>query len=117
MITSKIRKLIENNPLSVATTDGKNPNLAFVAFAKVLDDSHIIFTDNYLGKTRENIRGNGKIYLGTYDKDWNGVKISGTAKYYESGKYFDLVKNQAENSGENPHGAIVVVVKKVVEIG
>ena len=116
-MTDNQKALIENNPLSVATTDNKNPNLAIVAYALVIDDGHILFTDKYLNKTVENLRINEKICLATYDKDWNGLKICGTADYVTDGKYYERVKLQPENNKMPIRGAIIVNIEKIEEIG
>jgi len=48
----KIKKLIENNPVVVATVlDRKFPNAVVVAFVKVISGGEVLITDNYLNQT------------------------------------------------------------------
>jgi hypothetical protein len=52
MYLLKIKKIIEENPVALATImDRKKPNAAALAFAKVVSDKEILLTDNYLHQT------------------------------------------------------------------
>jgi predicted pyridoxine 5'-phosphate oxidase superfamily flavin-nucleotide-binding protein len=70
-----------------------------------------------LGKTVENLRANGKICLAVYDKDWNGLKIFGTAEYVTDGEYYEKIKSQPENLDMPAKGGILVKIDKITEIG
>ena len=71
----EIRKMIEENPLALATSDSEgNPHVIAVVFAKI-NDEKIIITANYMKKTLENIKRNNNVSLAVWDKDWNGYKL------------------------------------------
>jgi len=117
MIDENAKKIIEENPVAVATIDGGNkPNVIAVAYVKVVSDNEIIITDNYMTKTKENIQANPNICLATWDKDWNGYKIIGTAEYFSSGKWFDFIKSLPENKGCPAKGAILINIAETKEL-
>ena len=117
IIDKEAIKTIEENPLAIATStkDGK-PNVAVAAYAKIKDDK-IIITNNYMGKTIDNIKQNQEVSLVVWNKDWKGYKIQGTAECSEKGKWFDFVKSMKENKNEPCKGAVVITVKSIKEIG
>jgi hypothetical protein len=52
MSLKNLKKIIENNPVVVATVlDKKFPNAVTVAFVKVVSEKEIVITDNYLYQT------------------------------------------------------------------
>jgi len=61
-------------------------------------------------KTVENVKMNSAICLTTFDKDWKGVRMYGQAKYYATGKWYDLAKELFTTKQTTPKGAIVVTV-------
>ena len=93
------------------------PNLAVVAYVKVIDDIKLLITDNFLGGTINNISKNNHVCLTTYDKNWSGLKLHGTAEYFTSGKWLKQVKQMPENKGLPAKGAIIVKVQEYHEIG
>ncbi|MCL2444534.1 pyridoxamine 5'-phosphate oxidase family protein [Candidatus Saccharibacteria bacterium] len=114
----KYRKLVEGNPMSVATVKREEtPNIAVVAYVKVVDSDKLLITDNYMKQTVENIRENEKVCLACFDGDWKGVKIFGCAEYFAEGEWVEKVKAMPENDGEPAKGAVVVTVERIVEIG
>lgn len=111
------RKLIEKNPVAVATvdTEGK-PNVIAVAFVKVLSDSTLLITDNYMNQTKENLLKNNDVCLAVWNKQWKGLKLVGTATYHADGAWLDRVKQMPENGGLPAKGAIVVTVSAVIKL-
>lgn len=115
-IESKIKKTIENNPVVVATTmKNDKPNAVAVAFVKVVDDK-IIITDNYMNQTVKDLKNNNYVCLLTWDKKWQGYKIIGQAEYFISGKWKKFTENMKENKGLPAKGAILVKVKKIINL-
>jgi uncharacterized pyridoxamine 5'-phosphate oxidase family protein len=110
------KSLLENNPISIATTDGEQPNIAVAAYARVVDDK-LLITDNYMSKTVKNLTDNNSVAIAAFDKNWQGVKIIGKAEYAANGKYYDFVKDMPENNGEPVKGVIIVSPEKVYSIG
>jgi predicted pyridoxine 5'-phosphate oxidase superfamily flavin-nucleotide-binding protein len=112
----KIKKLIENNPVALATVKDKNkPNAAALAFAKVVSDKEILLTDNYLNQTVIDLQKNKNICLLVWDKKWQGYKIIGQAKYFTEGKWKKFVVAMKENKGLPAKGAILITVSKVIK--
>jgi predicted pyridoxine 5'-phosphate oxidase superfamily flavin-nucleotide-binding protein len=117
-ITSDIKKLIENNPIAFATINSLNkPNVIAVAYVKVVSDNQILITDNFMKQTKENLLLNNNVCLAVWDKDWNGYKISGTAKYFTEGKWKEFVENMNENKGLLAKGAILINISKLKKLG
>ncbi len=117
IIDKNTKKLIEENPMSLGTVnkDG-TPNVIGVAFVKVISDSQIVITDNYMSQTKQNIHENNNVCIALWDKDWIGCKIIGTAEYFTEGKYKTLVEELEENKGLSAKGAILVTIKKVIKL-
>ena len=72
--------------------------------------------------TQENIQYNDKIVLTVFNEKYEGLRMFGTAKYYTSGKYYDICKTTFFGNGEvttfgatEPKGAIVVTIEKADE--
>jgi predicted pyridoxine 5'-phosphate oxidase superfamily flavin-nucleotide-binding protein len=117
-ITSDIKEIIENNPIAFSTIDNCNkPNVIAVAYVKVVSDNQILITDNFMKQTKENLVLNKNICLAVWDKDWNGYKISGTAKHFTEGQWKKYVENIPENKGLPAKGAIIVNISKLEKLG
>jgi predicted pyridoxine 5'-phosphate oxidase superfamily flavin-nucleotide-binding protein len=116
-ITPKIKKIIENNPVTLATVDrfGK-PNVSVVACVKVLSSNELLITDNFMSLTKKNILQNKHICLAVWNKKWEGVKFIGRAKYFSDGLWRDVVGKMKENKGLPAKGAIVVTVTKLIDL-
>jgi predicted pyridoxine 5'-phosphate oxidase superfamily flavin-nucleotide-binding protein len=109
--------LIEKNPVAVATVDaGGKPNVIAVAFVKVISDTVLLITDNYMNQTKENLLKNNDVCLAVWDKQWKGLKLVGTATYHTDGEWLDRVKQMPENGGLPTRGAIVVTVTQVIPL-
>lgn len=72
--------------------------------------------------TQENIQHNPNVVITAFDKDWVGVRIFGTAKYFTKGKYYDFCEKEFFSDGQvtpfgatKPKGAIVVTITKIEE--
>ena len=117
MITDELKQLIENNPLAFSTVNKSNaPHTIYVLYAKVVDNTKILITDNYMQKTKENILINKKVSLSVLVRDV-AFELIGVAEYFSRGNYFEYVKNIPENKEGPCKGAIVVSVEKVVKMG
>jgi predicted pyridoxine 5'-phosphate oxidase superfamily flavin-nucleotide-binding protein len=116
-ITKELKKLLENQPVSIATCTFDKPNISVAAYLRVLDDGRILITDNYMAITVKNIQKNKKIELAVWGLDWIGYKISGTAVYENTGHWLDFVQAMPENDKLPAKGAILVTVENVKKIG
>lgn len=116
-ITPEVKKIIEKNPLALATADKKgHANVIAVAYPQVVDRKTVVITDNFMSHTRNNILANKSVCLAVWNSDWKGYKIVGKARYYEEGKWKKIVENITENHGLPIRGAIVVKVEKVIKL-
>jgi predicted pyridoxine 5'-phosphate oxidase superfamily flavin-nucleotide-binding protein len=114
----KIKKIIENNPVAVATVMSKaKPNAVALAFAKVVSDKEILLTDNYLNQTVKDLQKNKNICLLVWNKKWEGYKIIGRARYLKTGKWKKFVEQMKENKGLPAKGAILIKVSKIIKSG
>ena len=111
-----IKKIIEENPMALATVDESgNPYVIAVAFVKV-KDGKLVITNNYMGKTIENLKRNPNICLAVWDKDWKGYQVKGEIQYFEEGEWYDFVKSIEENKKEPCKGALFVDIKNMKKL-
>ena len=119
MISSRQKELLEKEAVAVATinSDG-SPNVIAIGFAKVVNDTTIVITDNFMKTTVENVKREPRICLAVWTKDWEeGYKFTGIAVYETEGKWATFVKNMKENKSFPAKGAIVVSVEKIFKLG
>jgi len=117
-INFETKKLIEQNPLALATVDDEDkPNVIGVAYIKVVSKNQILVTDNYMKRTKENLKRDDNVCLAVWDKDWNGYKLVGKAEYFTSGKWKEFVEKMPENKGLPAKGAILITVLKLIKLG
>lgn len=116
-ITPKIKKIIEENPVTLATVDkdGK-PNISVVAYVKVIAADGVIITDNFMTQTRKNVLKNSAVCLAAWNKKWDGVKLVGKAEYHNSGVWKQYVKSMKENKGLSAKGAILISITKIIDL-
>ncbi len=63
--------------------------------------------------TPDNILNNENVCLICLSSNYSGIRLRGTAKYYDGGELFDLLQRKFKNEKANPKGAIVVEVLSV----
>lgn len=122
MIDKEAKKLIEENAVAFSTVNKEgNPHCSVVAFVKVISKDEILITCNYMVSSIENIQRNPNVCLTVWNKDWQkncvGYSLIGKAKYFTSGKYFEMIKKIPENQNEPCKGAILVKVEKIKKLG
>lgn len=108
------------NACGFSTVNKKgNPHSIAVACLKVFRDK-VIITNTHMEESLENIKNNKNVSLVVWNKDWEkacvGFELKGTAENYESGKWFDFVKNMPDNEGYEVKSAIAVSVSKIKEL-
>lgn len=117
------KDLINGNPMHIATVNKQNnPNLSVASDVKVISENQILISVNEMVNTQENIKYNSNVVLTTFDKEWKGLRIFGTAVYYTDGEYYDICTKTFFGNGEvtpfgatKPKGAIVVTVSNIAE--
>jgi len=116
-ISEEIKKIVEENPMALATIDNEgNPYCIVIACVKIKDNK-IVITNNYMNKTLKNIQDNNKVCLVVWDNNMNGYQFVGEAEYFEEGKWLDFVKAIEENKDEPCKGAIVIEINEIKKCG
>ncbi len=116
MNIENIKNGIENATIAVATVNSKNkPHAIAIMYAKVKNNK-IVITNNYMHSTIQNLKDNPYVSL-VFWKGEVGWRINGKVEYFESGEWFDFVKNMPENKDEPVNGALVVEVENITELG
>ncbi|GBE16438.1 pyridoxamine 5'-phosphate oxidase [bacterium BMS3Abin15] len=116
-ITSKAKKIIEENPVAFATVNNNKPNVIAVAYVKVVSKNQVIITDNFMKQTKKNLAKNNNVCLAVWNKKWEGVKLVGKAKYHTKGKWKKFIEEMKENKGHAAKGAILITVSKLIKLG
>ena len=120
-ITTEMKKLIEENALAFATVnESGKPHCVAVGFVKVVSKNQLLITANYLRETVKNIQRNNNVALAVWNRNWEknciGYELRGTAEYFDSGKWYQKVKEMPENEGEPCKGAILVTITKIKKL-
>ena len=115
MELNEIKKIVEENPLALASIRENKPYIIAVAYAKI-KDGKIVITNNYMKTTINNIKDNKCVSLAVWDSKWEGYQINGEAEYFDSGNYFEFVKLLKENKDESPNGAIVIKITEIKKL-
>ncbi|MCD6550292.1 pyridoxamine 5'-phosphate oxidase family protein [bacterium] len=120
-IGEELKKLIEENALAFATVDENgNPHCIAVGFVKVISKNQILVTDNYMVGTIKNIQQNPNVALSVWNKEWKekcvGYELRGTAEYFTSGKWYEMIKQIPENKEEPCKGAILITINKIKKL-
>lgn len=115
------KDLIDGKPMHIATVNKENnPNLAVASDVKVIEKDKIIISVNEMINTQENIQYNHNVVLTVFNEKYEGLRIFGTAEYYNNGQYYNFCKETFFGNGEvspfgatKPKGAIVITVSKL----
>lgn len=111
------KELIENNPCHIATvTPNNEPNLSVASDIKVLDKNIILISNNEMINTPDNILSNENIIITSFNNKWAGLRLTGKAKYYTSGEYFDICNKYFNNETATPKGVIIIKIIKAEAI-
>jgi uncharacterized pyridoxamine 5'-phosphate oxidase family protein len=110
---SEYKSLLENNPISIATTDGEQPNIAIASDVKVVSDYQLLICHSEMKKTVVNITTHNRVCITCFDKNWGGVRIYGKAEYYNDGEWLERVIRLFANDQTSPKGAILVTAEKI----
>jgi len=120
IITSGIKKLIENNAMALATIskNGQPHNIA-VAYCKVFGDK-VIISNSHVKETINNLENNKQVSLVVWHKDWEticiGFELKGVAENIKKGKWFDFVCDLPDNEGYDIKSAIAVKILKIKKL-
>ena len=116
-IPSEAKKLLEEDPIYLATTDGSWPNVTVTQSSVILSDDEFLICDCAMTKAKENILQNPNCCFEAYDdKTETGYKGFGKATYYSEGKQLDIAKERLTNEPFNPKGAVVIKIEKIFKV-
>ena len=113
---SEVKDVIEKQkPLPIATADKSGiPNVVFVTMWKILDDETILFVDNFLNKTRNNLDANPSMAIVAYDgESKRSYQIKGTIEIETSGDIFNIAKKMADARKVPGKAAVVFKVEEI----
>ncbi len=114
-VNPKAKKIIENNPVALATITGNKPYIIGIAYCKLLNNDTVLITNNFMRSTVKNIVKNNNVAMVVWNKKWEGYQFLGKAEYYKKGKWLEYVKKMKENKGMSAKGAILVKIGKVIK--
>ena len=107
-------------PFGTADRNG-TPNLVPINAVKIVDDETILVSDQYFGKTLNNIKENPRVVITFWDK-FEGYQVKGEARIITEGKIFEETSEWVRRRGEKlgfslkSKGAIVIKVKEVYSV-
>ena len=109
-----VKKAISKQEVFPVATSNQDqiPNVAYIAYLKVIDDQTVLIADNYLDKTRNNILSNGRIAFAVLDEEKGSFQIKGIAERQTKGDLFDEVQKWVPD--ELPK--VAAVIMKIEEI-
>lgn len=138
-ITDDMREIVGRaRGWALATVDKEGiPNVVPIGNAKVLSDTEILLTDNFMNKTIENIKANpDKVAVSAWDWETvQGCQFKGTARIERSGEVFEEAVHLAKSKAKaritlleapraraelvaripriQPKGAVIVTIKSI----
>ena len=119
-LNKNIKELLETNAVAVATiSEVGTPHCIAIGFPKVISDSEVLITDNYMNETPKNIQNNSSVSLAVWSRNWEndeeceGYELKGEASYYKEGDLHKKVKSMPENTGMPCKGVILVSVNTI----
>lgn len=115
-INSKQKKIIEENPISLATINkSNNPHVIVVAYVKVISPNQILITDNFMTQTIKNLEYNNQVSLVVWDQKWKSCQLNGAAQYFTKGKWKKYVQKMKENKGLPSKGAVLITLSSLIQ--
>ena len=120
-IPNEVKKLFNEQPLiAFGTADRKgNPNVVPIYWKAILDDETILLLDNFMKRTKKNIRENKKVCISFWNSGpEEAYKIKGRAKYHTEGPFYEKGKEfiQSKKPGQTPKGVIEIKIEEIYTI-
>lgn len=109
--------LLLHNPVHIATVSKNgDANLSIATATHIVDDNTFLICNKQMENTPDNVLANGKIVLTCFNKNFEGIRLSGIASYETSGAMFDLVLNKYSGGRSTVKGCIVIKIFKIEEL-
>jgi predicted pyridoxine 5'-phosphate oxidase superfamily flavin-nucleotide-binding protein len=119
-IPKYIQKAINDQELYVLGTSSKDkmPNLIYVKFLKVYNDSQILIADNKFFKTDKNLKENSQMSFLILDKNTGkSYQLKGSVEIYQNGPIFEetvkWVEELRSSSTTQAKSAVILNVEEI----
>lgn len=120
VMTKEMMDAIEKDNLVFLATanDDGTPNVVPIGFARPLDEKTILIADNYMNKTRENLKKNPKAAFVLKDASKCPYQFKRAVEVFESGKYYQEAVEWAQSvmTKLNPKAAILLTVEEIYSV-
>lgn len=117
-LTSEVRNVIERQgvfPIATASKDGL-PNVVPMTFVKVFDDENLLIVDNFMNKTKQNIKSNPYISICVWDLENKlSYQIKGKVTIHDSGPVFEQARTWVKEKmpALQPKAAVLLKVTNI----
>ena len=102
--------------MATASKDGR-PNVSLRGSFRVLDDEHVIFTDQGRLYTLANLRENPQLSAVVWDTATRkGCRIWGKAEILENGQLFDTISAESASRGRTIKYLVKVAIEEVATL-
>ena len=113
-----VKEAFDKQPLVAVGTANKEcvPNVSVIYWKKIINQDTIIFLDNFMNQTKENIMENKEMCVSFWDsKTEEGYKLKGIGKYHTSGDVFEEGKKFMQEKSPNriPKGILEFKVREI----
>ena len=125
VLTERMKEIFgkqANGTYPFATADKNGvPNLVPVNAVKILDGETMLVSDQFLGKTLNNLKENPEVAITFWEK-FEGYQVKGEAEIVTEGKLFEETSEWIKKLGEKlgfplkSKGAIVIKVKEIYSV-
>ncbi len=122
-MTKEIMDLFQKAPATVFATsspDGK-PNAVPIGAKKIIDDETILISDQFFGKTLENMKANPRVSV-TFWEGHNGYQIKGRVTIETSGARFEETARWIDEMSKRigaplkSKGAVILCVEEIYSV-
>lgn len=122
-MTNEIMELFQKAPATVFATsspDGK-PNAVPIGAKKIIDDETILISDQFFGKTLENMKANPRVSV-TFWEGHNGYQIKGRVTIETSGTRFEETARWIDEMSKRigaplkSKGAVILCVEEIYSV-
>ncbi len=121
-MTEQIKSVFEKQGIVVFATASKDgsPNAVPIAAKRIIDNETILVSDQYFGKTLNNINANPHVALTFWDQEtFEGYQLKGTVTIETSGQRFEETAGWIEELGKavnKPLKSKGAVIMKITDI-
>lgn len=88
------------------------PNANVVASVGIVDD-FLLICDNQMNQTIDNLLANGRVCIISKKENYY-IRIKGSAKVEQSGKYFEICREADENY--TPKNAVLISIDEIFDL-